>query len=100
MHRYPSSRVMEKVRTKSDPALNLSYIITSEVVPGLSFERSASHPDTPSHVEPPPVGPSASVEDDPDAPDSAIIDALKNAKERLFVLKLGEQMEFLIQDRR
>lgn len=36
----------------------------------------------------------------PEAPDPAIIDALKNAKERLFVLKLGENMETLIDQRR
>ncbi|KAG8928884.1 hypothetical protein FRC02_006255 [Tulasnella sp. 418] len=32
-------------------------------------------------------------------PDPAIIDALKNPKERLFVLKLGESMESLIAER-
>lgn len=36
----------------------------------------------------------------PEAPDPAIVDALKNAKERLFVLKLGENMESLIDHRK
>lgn len=33
-------------------------------------------------------------------PDPAVRDALKSTKERLFVLKLGEEMEVLIQDQR
>ena len=87
---------------KSDPSLNLPRIVTSIVANGVSFEKTNSHTDTSSHVEPNSVGTLSSmyVEDDPDAPDSAIIDALKSAKERLFVLKLGEQMESLILDRR
>lgn len=87
---------------KSDPSLNPPRIITSTVANGVPFDKTAPHTDTPSHVDPSLVGTSSSVnaEDDPDAPDSAIIDALKSAKERLFVLKLGEQMESLIQDRR
>ncbi len=40
------------------------------------------------------------VNDESEVPDGAIIDALKSAKERLFVLRIGEQMEILIQERR
>jgi hypothetical protein len=39
------------------------------------------------------------MEDRSEVPDPAIIDALKNSKERLFVLRLGEEMELFIQDR-
>lgn len=43
---------------------------------------------------------SSPTSEDIEVPDPAIIDALKNAKERLFVLKLGEGMESLIDQRR
>lgn len=43
---------------------------------------------------------SSTFTEETDAPDPAIVDALRNAKERLFVLKLGENMENLVEQRR
>jgi heme-binding NEAT domain protein len=43
---------------------------------------------------------SSTFTEETEAPDPAIVDALRNAKERLFVLKLGEDMENLIDQRR
>jgi len=43
---------------------------------------------------------SSTLNEEPEAPDPAIVDALRNAKERLFVLKLGESMENLVEQRR
>lgn len=48
-------------------------------------------------VESEPAGPHA--DDEQDGPDTVIIEALKNVKERIFVLKLGESMEALIRER-
>ena len=40
------------------------------------------------------------IESEADGPDPAVRDALKSSKERIYVLKLGEDMESLIQQQR
>lgn len=75
----------------------------SSSYPSHDIVSSASYPgatsDAPARVSPPldPNGTSGSLLDT--EPDAQILEALRG-KDRIYVLKLGEQMEALIKDRR
>ena len=72
-----------------------SRISHSQDTSAASYENSSAN-DLSSIV----ASSSFTSNEESEAPDPAIVDALRNAKERLFVLKLGENMENIIDQRR
>ncbi|KAF8327210.1 uncharacterized protein EI90DRAFT_2975212 [Cantharellus anzutake] len=94
----PPSIAMRGVGVTSDLAQVQRTLTSQQSKPSLT---SSSTSDLGASADSQPgIGPSTTtVNDESEVPDGAIIDALKNAKERLFVLRIGEQMENLIQER-